>query len=80
MIVSLKGDILSSKFSDKNKSPYVVVSQINDAGFQELVKITTDRIYKRGDVFDELVNLKALKTSDNRVMLRGWVINGNNKS
>lgn len=77
MKVKIQGQILSSKISKDNK-PYIVLSQMSDKGFQELLKITTAKIHKVGDMYDGCVNIRALKTQDNRVMLRGWEAeNGN---
>ncbi len=73
MLVNVKGDILTSKL-DKLGKPYIIVSQINKMGYQETMKISTEKILQPGTKFDAQVNVRCLLTNDNRAILRGWQI------
>jgi hypothetical protein len=72
MKVKIEGKVLSYK--EKDNKRYIILSQMNNAGFQEIIKVglKNGKVFKAGDEIELDVNLRAILTKDNKAILTAW--------
>lgn len=74
MKVRVKGKVLIVK--EKDGVTRAVLSQINDAGFQELVVVRSRNgkgVLERGKEVELEVNMRAVVGRDGRAFMMGWM-------